>query len=61
MSHFSDEDMEHMEEDILRVTQAFVEYGIEITTKHQEKISQVLITERERTASSTNQRAGLYV
>ena len=61
MSHFSDEDLQHMEEGILRLTHAFVEYDIEITTKHQEKIPQALITEHERTASPTTQRTGLYV
>lgn len=61
MSHFSDEDLEHMEEGILRLTQAFVEYDIEITTKHQAKIPQALISERDRTTPATTQRTSLYV
>jgi hypothetical protein len=48
MSHFSDED-------------AFVEYDIEITTKHQAKIPQALIAERDRTTPATTQRTSLYV
>jgi hypothetical protein len=61
MSYFSEDDLKHMEEGILRLTHAFVEYDIEITTKHQEKIPQALITEREHTASPTTQRTNLYV
>lgn len=61
MSHFSNEDLEHMEEGILRLTHAFVEYDIEITTKHQEKIPQALITERDRTELPTTRRTTLYV
>lgn len=61
MSHFSDEDLKQMEEGILRLTHAFVEYDIEITTKHQEKIPQALIIEDEHTHPSVSQRTGLYV
>jgi hypothetical protein len=61
MSHFSDADLEHMEEGMLRLTHAFVEYDIEITSKHQEKIPRALRTERMHTASHPNQRDGLYV
>lgn len=61
MSRFSNEDLEHIETGILRLAHAFVEYDIEITTKHQEKIPQALITEQEHTTPPTDQRASLYV
>jgi hypothetical protein len=38
-----------------------VEYDIEITTKHQAKIPQALIAERDRTTPATTQRTSLYV
>lgn len=61
MSHFSDEELEHIEDGLLHLTHAFVEYDVEITKKHQDKIPEALIAERERPEQRGGERAGLYV
>jgi hypothetical protein len=60
MSKFTEEDLREMEEGLMRRIRAFVEYDIEVTKRHREKLPRITVSRGRREEGSETGR-GIYV
>lgn len=60
MSNFTKDELTDLEEGLIKSTRSFIEYDIEITKKHMEKIPTIKFTEKRRKAKPEIDVQGLY-
>ncbi len=59
MSRFTEDELRAMEAGLIERVRAFVEYDLEVTQKHKDKIPSVSVTRRKRQERS--EASGVYV